>query len=397
MSATTRLATPAVLASLSVVLALARPLSAQDPNDPMPEVRQRLKAEAQRVEREFSTGRLDAYRLVQSDPGRLAEAVGRIQELLTLLENDRSLKPDRRTQLLVTLKADVRELQARAARARGTAPAEPPTRPVRDDVRRAEQVQRDGGRQIQSDVQSRFDSMRRHVADVREVRTQSSNRFLGANQSIEQSAVPEGRDYVLPGDWAEKSLKRSPVAKLSPQEKAVLEALKKPISADFTDATFNDVMDYLRKATGQEIVVDKQALDEVNVTYETPLKLQARKLTTRTVLKRVLADLGLTYVLKDGTIFVTSVARAKEMVATRTYYVGDLATIVDVRFGPVLSRIQAAQALATIVNLITSQIEPQTWNVNNPDAPGLIVYDPVTMTLIVRQTAEVHLMLGGGQ
>jgi hypothetical protein len=258
-------------------------------------------------------------------------------------------------------------------------------------------VQRDAGRQTQSEVQSRFDSMRRRLADARDLRNQTSDRFLGVNQSIEQSAVPEGRDYVLPRDWAEKSLKRSPGVKLSPQEKAVLAALKKPISAEFNDATFSEVIDYLRKVTGQEIVVDKQALDEVNVTYETPLKLHANKLTTRTVLKRLLGDLGLTYVLKDGTLFVTSTARAKEMVTTRTYYVGDLATIVDVRFGPLLSQIQATQALATIVNLITSQIEPQSWNVNNPDAPGLIVFDPVTMTLIVRQTAEVHMMLGGAQ
>jgi hypothetical protein len=49
-----------------------------------------------------------------------------------------------------------------------------------------------------------------------------------------------------------------------------------------------------------------------------------------------------------------------------------------------------------IVNSITTQIDPQSWRNNNPDAPGTITFDPITMTLIIKQTAEVHLALGGG-
>jgi hypothetical protein len=33
--------------------------------------------------------------------------------------------------------------------------------------------------------------------------------------------------------------------------------------------------------------------------------------------------------------------------------------------------------------------------VNNPEAGGTITFDPITMNLIVRQTAEFHYKFGG--
>ena len=40
-------------------------------------------------------------------------------------------------------------------------------------------------------------------------------------------------------------------------------------------------------------------------------------------------------------------------------------------------------------------IDPQSWKVNNPDAEGVMAFDPISMTLIVKQTAEVHFMMYG--
>jgi len=127
---------------------------------------------------------------------------------------------------------------------------------------------------------------------------------------------------------------------------------------------------------------------------EINLKLRA---STRTVLHRMLADLGLAYVVKDEAILITSRERASQMTTTRTYYVGDLATIVDVRIPPFLTQMMAIQNINNIANLITQTIEPRTWQVNNPDALGTVVFDPITMSLIVRQTAEVHFMMGGSR
>jgi hypothetical protein len=84
------------------------------------------------------------------------------------------------------------------------------------------------------------------------------------------------------------------------------------------------------------------------------------------------------------------------MVTTRTYYIGDLTTFANPNLPPVLNQLQMLQNIAMIVNSITTQIDPQSWRNNNPDAVGSITFDPITMTLIIKQTAEVHMALGGG-
>jgi hypothetical protein len=140
-------------------------------------------------------------------------------------------------------------------------------------------------------------------------------------------------------------------------------------------------------------VVSETARKEVNVEYNTPMSIRGRA-SLRTLLRKALADLGLTYVVKDQTIQVTTPARAREMMTTRSYYLGDVAGVVDMRWGPVVSQAIMTQNIINLVNTITSSIDPQSWEVNG--GAGRIFYNPVTMMLTVRQSAEVHYMLGNG-
>ena len=55
-----------------------------------------------------------------------------------------------------------------------------------------------------------------------------------------------------------------------------------------------------------------------------------------------------------------------------------------------------AQAIGQIMVLITHTIEEKSWQVNNPEASGVIYFDPLTMSIVVKQSAEVHLMIGAG-
>jgi hypothetical protein len=83
------------------------------------------------------------------------------------------------------------------------------------------------------------------------------------------------------------------------------------------------------------------------------------------------------------------------MTTTRTYYIGDLAGVVDVRIPPALNQLLMIQTVNQIIDLIINSVDRQSWKVNNPDAPGTIVFNPITMSLVVKQTAEVHYMLAG--
>jgi hypothetical protein len=40
-------------------------------------------------------------------------------------------------------------------------------------------------------------------------------------------------------------------------------------------------------------------------------------------------------------------------------------------------------------------IEPNSWEARGAQGGGTIAYDPITMSLIIKQTAEVHYQLSG--
>jgi hypothetical protein len=99
-------------------------------------------------------------------------------------------------------------------------------------------------------------------------------------------------------------------------------------------------------------------------------------------------------VVKDQSIQITTPARAKDMMSIRTYSVADLMPVVDMRMPLVLQRAQAYQTLQMLVVMITQNVEPDSWEVNGKGGHGTIIFDPVQFMLVVKQTAEVHYLMG---
>jgi len=383
---------------LGLALALLPAVRAAD-KDLLDDAKSRLKAEAQRVEKEFTEGRAVAYRLVRADGSKLLEAIDKQRGLLEMVRKDTALETKRREQLIVTLKYDidnVKELAARkeklgarrddALRARGT----------RDTIGKADDTRRtETGRRTSDDARSIYDARSRSVADAKDYRGRREDGHNKVMRSVDESAMPESGDIRFPKNWKELSMKRSSAVKLTAKEKAIMKALSTVVDVDFDKVTFEEAIDYFRKKLGVEIIVDRRGLEEASVTYEgSQVTLKARA-TARVVLKRMLADLNLAYVIKDEAIQITSRERASQMTTVRTYYIGDLASVVDIRLPPVLTQLLMIQNVNNLINQITSSVDPQSWKVNNPDAVGSITFDPGTMALVVKQTAENHFLMGG--
>jgi hypothetical protein len=382
------------LTALLVVFAASTVQAAE--RDLLKDVKDRLAVEAQRVEKEFTEGRAAAYKLVRSDTPRLVEATEKLQTLLAMVRADNALPNARREVLIVTLKYDlnkVKEIAGERRRSSGT--DDSITRSIKNEARRAAEERRIGDRRPSRDIASSIiESRGRSVADGRSERDRFSDRFTKVTSSVAKSATPVARDTTFPPDWVEKSKRRSTEQKITAKEQAILKALNTTITVDFDNNTFEEVLDWLRKSTGVTITVDKRAMDEVNVTYQSTISLKLRG-TTRTILRRILADLNMAYFIKSEAIQITSQERAKQETTIRTYYVGDLAAVTDLRLGPIASRIAMIQTVNTLITTITQTIEPKSWQVNNPDAVGTITFDPLRMTLIVKQSAEIHYSLGG--
>jgi len=153
-------------------------------------------------------------------------------------------------------------------------------------------------------------------------------------------------------------------------------------------------MDSLSTIMGLTIVIDKAALDDLQITYDTPVTFSVRQpVAARTALRAILRGLGLTYVVREGTVFVTTPLRARDLLVTKAYYLGDLVKPVGGPFTPVGDPLSEALNVATIINMIVTSIDPDSWDVRG--GPGTIRYYAPKMAILVRQSAEVHTMIRG--
>ena len=109
-------------------------------------------------------------------------------------------------------------------------------------------------------------------------------------------------------------------------EREICRQLEMPVSLNFDrPQELGYVLQLLSGQTGVEIFVDHTALHEVDVTTETPVSIQLMKeIKLKSVLNLVLNQLGLTYIVKNEMLNITSISKAKGEYYSYTYYVGDL-------------------------------------------------------------------------
>jgi hypothetical protein len=394
---------------------------AQAEPDLLEQAKQRMALEAQRLEQLVIEADRNATKVGLTNP---AGAIDILKGALASLETATALEESK----LLPLKRKL-ELGIRAYEGRLTDQKRPPIAPIVNDVRRQQldRQQQDAveiarmmqqirelrasgkpyeANRLQDELNRKapanpavtawnsFAGRNELLADGRRIREQKEGGWVGVQRELDKSSIPEVNDYVLPSDWVEKSKRRSPALQLTKVERAILEALNKPVSVDFEGQTFDEVIRYLEKSMGQPIIVPKAAMDEAQITSETPVRLKTERVSMRTVLKKILGEVGLTYIIKDQTIQVTTQRGARETLTTRTYYVGDIVAVVDLRWGPVVNQFQMIENVNRLMTMVSQSVDPLSWDING--GAGRIWFDPVTMSIVVRQTAEVHMMMGVG-
>jgi hypothetical protein len=236
------------------------------------------------------------------------------------------------------------------------------------------------------------------ASSARRYQAETGRRQTAVTQDVSRSSTPPLTEMEYPSDWSEKTRRRAAASTLTEKEKAIVNALNSRVNVDFKDAKFEEVITYLRTLTNQNILVDQNALAEAQVTYTTPITVQAKGLSVRMLLRRALADLNLTYVVKDQAIQVTSTVRAKELMVVRTYYIGDLLgngginSYLGTPLGGDFRAAEKSQQVSQIIDMVQTSVDPPSWD--KAGGSGTITFNPATMSLIIRQSAEVHAMLG---
>lgn len=236
--------------------------------------------------------------------------------------------------------------------------------------------------------QARIDSNRAAVAKDKE----SFNRANDANlNDIDKAGVPQVVDVTLPQDWAEKT-KRRQNSQMSPKERQLMAKLAAPIKVDLQNKPLQDFQEIIEKHLGVAVIIDRAAIEGISVTSETTVNLKANNWSCRSVLRKTLADLGLTYIVRNEEIQITTPDRAREMMITKAYYVGDLLSPLGQGSLPV-NHAQMMLTINGIIESIKSQVDADSWA---PRGAGTIVFEPLSKSILVKQTAEAHFQLGSG-
>src|SRR5262249_25154471 len=153
---------------------------------------------------------------------------------------------------------------------------------------------------------------------------ESESRTGAAILEMTRSSTPPASEYELPGDWAEKTKKRSAIMQLTDKERSILAGLNKTVTIEVHNARFEDVMKQISEQIHQPILLDKAAVAEAQITYDTNVTDSLPGISARTALRKILGEFGLTYVIKDQAIQVTSTQKARDLMIVRSYYIGDL-------------------------------------------------------------------------
>ncbi len=359
-------------------------VSAQDKRDILDEAKQRQQVEIQRVEADYQKVYDAAKAMSVKEP---AKAIAMLQTFRDMLTSNADIPADKRDAMLRRIKIAIDAYTGRVTDlTTQPLPTSPRTTDKKPDDRDA--------RNVVDQAKKTRDQAANSLQASNQVKALREHNYVLVQLDVDKTNIPQVEDITFPADWKTKSEKRlAQQQPLTKEEKKILEALNTPMTVQLEDSTLEDVIKFLQDKTGVNIVVPQTILEEKNITYKVGVSVNLKNVTMRTILKKTLADVGLVYIIKDNVIQVTTEERAKQTLTTRTYYMGDLMAVADLRMPPYARKAEAIRMINDMIGVIVGSVEPNSWWVNG--GPGKIVFDPNTMTLIVTNTAEVHFMLNG--
>lgn len=239
----------------------------------------------------------------------------------------------------------------------------------------------------------RMNKFQDNISAESKLRSTRSEMMLALQRDILKASIPVTGEMAFPDDWVEKSKRRTSGSKLTEDDRKIMKTMSSPLTFSLKNEPFQSFLDIMEKQFGSPLVIDQQALQLLNITTETPITINARGWSTRTILRKVLSDLGLSYVIKDKSINITTPDRARETMTTRAYPIGDIIGNMNMNLPNTYNQSAFIQNVQNIINSIMA-LDPKSWQ---PEGAGSIVFEPSTMSLIIRQTAEFHFMVGSGR
>jgi RNA polymerase sigma-70 factor (ECF subfamily) len=158
------------------------------------------------------------------------------------------------------------------------------------------------------------------------------------------------------------------------KEKQIEKQLQLRMGFGTTGDTVEHLLDSFRTSYGLNIVIDRPALNAAGVSLKHPVSLHLDCVNLKTVLTAILAQVELTYTVRDGIIVVTTPDAAAGKPVRQVY--------------PVAGLVGRDPNAETLIRLITRSIKPASWDMMG--GSGTIDYYPLGQALVVSQTPDVQ-------
>ena len=186
------------------------------------------------------------------------------------------------------------------------------------------------------------------------------------------SRLPLGREYrsVPVGDAATLAVHETIDA-------ALARAWNK--DANFTETPLRDMVAQVRNTLQVPLVLDMKGLEDAGIDLDAPVTHAAQATSARAALRRILADLDLTWMIRGEALVITTKERASEDLEVRLYPL------------PWGCRTQAVVDVQSLIDLIQCSIGGQgAWQ--DYGGSGMIrpQGDGANAMLVVSQTVEMH-------
>ena len=166
------------------------------------------------------------------------------------------------------------------------------------------------------------------------------------------------------------------------REKRIQEALKSPTECAFNECSLTDVLLYFKHRHKIEVQSDQNAMDHAGVTLESPVTKSLRNVSLRSALRLILKDLGLTYVIQDEVLLITSPEEASNKLKVVFYDITDLVVRQS-------EKGQWQEDTDGLVSAIVSSIQSKSWDeVGGPGSINVLSL-PRRVALVVSQTDDV--------
>jgi hypothetical protein len=416
------------LAALALLTAAAANAGQPPKVDPVDVARARQKVADQKAEADVAEALAAADRLAKSNPAKAAQLLKAAQSNIDL---SAAVSGEARRTLTGTLQAKLAAVEGRPVPAPGPgAKADPKAAEVKadqmakvekylselkdvregvatiarandaNDTARASaeiaRLQRLYPNNPSVIVLGQTDSMKTRLADAVALQKMQDERMFALQKNLAKSALPAVNEIEFPANWKEISARRLKGVELTAKEKKIVESLEKVLSVNFAERPLEEALQDLSNMLDQPLLLDKKSLEDLGLDLKRGTTLQAKGLSGRTVLRSVLAGHGLTFVVRDEVIQVVTVEKSRTLLTTKVYYVGDLirgtGTFGDFRFGPV-ANLQQTQANAAALTDAIKKIDPLSW-AGETGGAGTVTFDYASLSIVVRNSAEVHHALG---